>query len=178
MKISTKQTRRIGRGLALLVAAGFLAYASLQPSANAERAPAGDAPQAPAWSLEDLVGQSVASTDFDGKVLLIDFWATWCPPCRAMIPGLIELHNEYGSRGFVVIGISLDQKGPEVVAAFVQRHEIPYPVFMANEEVIESFGGIRSIPTSFLIDREGRIRERHVGYLPTDHLEPRIQDLL
>jgi len=137
-----------------------------------------DRVKAPAWTLKDVDGQTVSSADFQGKVVLIDFWATWCPPCRKMIPGLIELQKEYGGQGFQVVGISLDEGGASVVQAFNKNLGVNYTSLLADGAVVEAFGGIRSIPTSFLIDQDGRIVARHVGYVPAKRLESEITRLL
>lgn len=133
---------------------------------------------APAWTLKDLDGNEVSSADFKGKVVMIDFWATWCPPCRAMIPGMVELQAEYLEEGFIIIGISLDQKGPGVVREFNKEFKVNYTSLMGDEEVVRDFGGIRGIPTSFIIDREGRIVSKHVGYMAKEKLEEEIKPLL
>ena len=114
--------------------------------------------QAPDWTLPSVDGDKVSNKDFKGKVILIDFWATWCPPCRKMIPGLVELQKEYEDEGLQIIGISLDRKGPSVVKAFNREFKVNYTSVMGNQSVVEAFGGVRGIPTSFLIDREGHIR--------------------
>jgi len=145
---------------------------------SAEAAPANEARKAPAWKLTDLDGKEVSSADFEGKVVLLDFWATWCPPCRMMIPGMVELQETYGERGLVIIGVSLDEQGPEVVRQFNEEFKVNYTSLMGNEKVVEDFGGIRGIPTSFLIDRQGNIVRRHVGYVPKEKLEAEIKPLL
>lgn len=118
---------------------------------------------APAWKLQDINGQVVSSEQFKGKVVVIDFWATWCGPCRLEIPGYIELHRKYGAEGLVVIGVSLDQGGPEVVKAFAGKMGINYPLVMGDEPIQTAFGGLEAIPTTFVIDRTGQVRHRKVG---------------
>lgn len=118
---------------------------------------------APAWKLQDLNGQVVSSEQFKGKVVVIDFWATWCGPCRLEIPGYIELHRKYGAEGLVVIGVSLDQGGSEVVKAFAGKMGINYPLLMGDELIQTAFGGLEAIPTTFVIDRTGQVRHRKVG---------------
>jgi len=145
---------------------------------SAEAAPAGEARKAPAWKLTDLDGKAVSSADFEGKVILLDFWATWCPPCRMMIPGMVELQETYREKGLVIIGVSLDEQGPEVVRKFNKEFNVNYTSLMGTEKVVEDFGGIRGIPTSFLIDRDGNIVRKHVGYLPKEKLETDIKPLL
>lgn len=133
---------------------------------------------APSWELTDLEGQTVTSSDFDGKVVLVDFWATWCPPCRKGIPEFVELQEEYGDDGLVIVGISLDRQGASVVKPFADKMNINYPLVMGNQEVVQAFGGIEGIPTAFLINREGEIVDKHVGYTPKSVLKKQIKPLL
>ncbi|MEO5959095.1 MAG: TlpA disulfide reductase family protein [Opitutaceae bacterium] len=133
---------------------------------------------APSWSLKDVNGNLVKSEQFKGKVVVVDFWATWCGPCRIEIPGYIELEKKYGKDGFAVIGISLDQAGPEVVKDFVVKNGINYQVVMGDEAVTAAFGGMEAIPTTFLIDRAGQIRHRKVGIEETAEYEQKVIALL
>ncbi len=133
----------------------------------------------PSFELPSAVdGSTVRSSDFAGKVLLITFFATWCPPCRQEIPTLIKLHRELGPQGFSVIGLSVDEKGPGVVARLVQMEGINYPVLMATSKTARNFGGIAGIPTSFLVDRQGRVIHRYPGYVPHSQLEKDIESIL
>lgn len=133
--------------------------------------------KAPAWSLKGLDGEVVKSSDFAGKVVILDFWATWCPPCRAEIPGFIELQKKYGEKGLVVVGISLDD-GPEGVRRFASQLEVKYPLVMGDEKVTKDYGGVSVIPTTFVIDRQGRIASRHVGFAEASVFEAEIKPLL
>ncbi len=155
-----------------------------QPAADGATAPAKSAlvlPKigpAPAWQLKDVNGATVTSEQFKGKVVVVDFWATWCPPCREEIPGYIALAHKYGKDGLVVVGISLDQAGPDVVKAFAAKTGMDYPLVMGDENVVAAFGGVEGIPTTFLIDRDGQIRDRKVGLLATAEYEKRILAVL
>lgn len=133
---------------------------------------------APAWQLKDLSGAVVSFEQFKGKVVVVDFWATWCPPCREEIPGYIALADKYGKDGLVIVGISLDQAGPDVVKAFAAKSGINYPLVMGDENVVAAFGGVEGIPTTFLIDRAGQIRDRKVGSVETAEYEKRILAVL
>ncbi|HVU34324.1 MAG TPA: TlpA disulfide reductase family protein [Opitutaceae bacterium] len=133
---------------------------------------------APAWKLKDLDGHTVSSDQFKGKVLVVDFWATWCPPCREEIPGYVDLYKKYGKDGLAIVGVSLDQTGVQGVKDFVTKYGVAYPVVMGDDAVVSAFGGMEAIPTTFLIDRDGRIRDKKVGAEPTDEYERKIKAIL
>jgi peroxiredoxin len=134
---------------------------------------------APAWSLKDTDGKTVSSDQFKGKVVVLDFWATWCTPCRAEIPGYIELQKKYAADGLVVVGVSMDQDGALVVRKFMANQGVNYTVVLgADSNIASDYGDISVIPTTFIIDREGRIRDKKVGEVPTDEFEKRILAVL
>jgi thiol-disulfide isomerase/thioredoxin len=118
----------------------------------------------PTLAMRDLEGRPVSSADWRGKVVIVNFWATWCPPCRAEIPDLVALQSKYRDR-LVIIGVSQDEGSVEVVKQFVAAHQMNYPVVMMTPEIDQAFPGIRALPTSFILDRESRVVQRHVGLL-------------
>lgn len=134
--------------------------------------------KAPAWTLKDVDGHDVSFDQFKGKVVVIDFWATWCVPCRHEIPGYIALQDKYKKDGLVIIGISIDRAGPKIVKKFMESLHINYPVVMYDDDVVEKFGPLDEFPTTFLIDREGNIRDRKVGIVDPADYERRILSVL
>ncbi|MBI5015884.1 MAG: TlpA family protein disulfide reductase [Deltaproteobacteria bacterium] len=118
---------------------------------------------APSFSLVGSDGQKVDLSNYKGKVVLLDFWASWCPPCRAAIPHVVELQQTLGPQGFQAIGLNLDEN-PDDLATFLKQNPVNYPVAKADETVREAYGGISAIPQIFLIDRKGRIREHYQGF--------------
>ncbi len=124
---------------------------------------------APALTFKDLAGQQVSLAALKGKVVVVDFWATWCGPCRVEIPGYIELQKKYGKDGLVIVGVSLDTKSPAEVKKFVEANAMNYPVVIAGSEVVDAFGGFDAIPTTFLIGRDGKILHQKSGAM--DHAE-------
>jgi thiol-disulfide isomerase/thioredoxin len=128
----------------------------------------------PDFTVVDLDGRRVSLADARGKVVIVNFWATWCPPCRAEIPALVALQEKYRDR-LLIIGISEDEGGPEMVKQYVAEQKINYPVALTTPEVSRLFPGVGALPTSFIIDREQRIVQKHVGMLNplTTELETR-----
>jgi thiol-disulfide isomerase/thioredoxin len=130
------------------------------------------------FALRDVDGKVVRLSDFRGKVVLVDFWATWCGPCKIMIPWFIELERKHKDKGFAVIGVSMDDDGWDVVKPFLARMNINYRVVIGTDSVAQSYGGIEALPTAFLIDREGRIAATHVGLTSRKEFENGVEQLL
>lgn len=134
--------------------------------------------EAPDFTLQNLEGDKVNLSDYRGKVVFINFWATWCGPCRHEIPAFIELQKEYGEDKLAILGISLDQGDLSVVPAFAEEYGINYEVLYASAEVVGMYGGIRSIPTTFIVDRDGNLRDGRVGFPGKDYFVNVINSLL
>jgi thiol-disulfide isomerase/thioredoxin len=132
----------------------------------------------PEWEAADVDGQTVRSSAFSGRIVLLDFWATWCAPCRAEIPIFINLQNRYETNGFTIVGVSVDTAGLEVVRQFMAELGMNYPVVMTNPQLESNLGGIPSIPTAFLIDRRNNIVLRHVGFGDREFWEGEIESLM
>jgi len=133
----------------------------------------------PPFSLPNVVnGATVNSADYNGKTLLITFFATWCPPCMQEVPALIELHQQFSKGAFSVVGLSVDQGGADVVAKLVEKRSINYPVLMADETTARNFGGVVGIPTSFLVNKEGNVVKKYPGYVPHAVLENDIKEIM
>lgn len=129
-------------------------------NANTENS---DRPQAYNFTVEKLGGEQVSLSDYQGKVLIVNIWDTWCPPCRAEIPDFIKLYDEYYDDGLVILGIAAAQEGVDAVKKFVDSYNINYPIALLNQQTFEGFGPIKGIPTTFVIDKNGRIAEKYVG---------------
>jgi peroxiredoxin len=133
---------------------------------------------APNFKLKDADGNPVNLTDYRGKVVLVNFWATWCGPCEVEIPWFVEFEQKYKDRGFAVLGLSMDDDGWKAVRPYIASHKINYRVMIASEVVSQQFGDIDSLPTSFMLDREGRIATNHVGLVDKRDYQNEILKLL
>ncbi len=131
------------------------------------------------FTFKDIQGKSVTLSEYKGKVVLLDFWATWCPPCRKEIPGYVELYNTYKSRGLVVIGVSMDEDAPDV-KSFAAQMKMNYPILLGfgREDDLKPAFGELPLPTSFVIARDGRICARHDGLTAKEQVEREITALL
>ncbi len=132
---------------------------------------------APNFVLTSTDGKNIKLSDFRGKVVIVDFWATWCPPCRKGIPDLIELQKEFKDN-LVVIGISLDQDTKSDVIPFMKKYGINYPIVYGDNQVVMEYGSINAIPTSFVINKEGKIVDKHIGLVPKSDYESKIKEIL
>lgn len=137
-----------------------------------------DSKQAPDFTLEDVNGRPVQLSSFRGKVVLLNFWATWCRPCAIEVPWFVEFERSYRGRGLVVLGVSLDEEGWEAVKPFAREHGVNYRLLMGDDKVASAFGGVDSLPTTFLIDRDGRIAATHSGLVSRQVYEAGIRSAL
>lgn len=133
---------------------------------------------APPFELKDSSGKVIRLEDYKGKVVLLNFWATWCGPCKIEIPWFVDFQKNYKDRGFTVIGVALDDEGWEVVKPYIEAKQVNYPIAVGSPEVEQKYGGIEALPTSFILDREGRIAATHIGLVSKQQYEDDIQQLL
>src|SRR5216110_1546428 len=133
----------------------------------------------PEFSVKDLQGREISSPDLRGKVVLIDFWATWCQPCKKEMPGYQKLLDRYGSRGFAVVGFKFDtMRDTEDPILFAPKLGVHYPLAVATDDLKQKFGGIEGLPTTLLYDREGILRQKVIGFEYTDVIESALKPLL
>jgi peroxiredoxin len=163
--------------LSALALVFVLSSCSAESSTNTAKASKERKP-APEFSLTDANGSSVTLSDYRGKVVLLNFWATWCGPCTLEIPWFIDFEQEFKSRGFEVVGISMDDEGWAAIKPYVAEHKMNYRVLLGNDSVSQLYGGVEALPTTFIIDRDGKIASVHIGLAGKDEYLNEIQKLL
>lgn len=164
------------RRLAKLAALAFVAL-SLACPGGVPSGGGGGLTEVPDFALPDLEGRTVRFSETTGKVRLLSFWATWCPPCREEIPTFKELQKTYGERGLAVVAVSMDEEGSSVVGPFVREHEIDYLTLLGTGDLEDRFR-IVGYPTTFLVGRDGKVLERWVGLVPKSVLVKEIESAL
>ena len=167
------------KGCAVIVAALVLLSGCSSPgSVRAAVASEKDRKKAPDFALKDATGATVKLSDYRGKVVLLNFWATWCGPCQIEIPWFIDFQQQYKDSNFVIVGVSLDDDGWKSVKPYVEKKKINYRVVIGTEELSTLYGGVDSLPTTFIIDRGGRIASKHEGLISKSEYLNEIVDLL
>ena len=147
-------------------------------SVSAAVKPDGERKPAPNFTLTDEAGKAVKLSDFKGKVVLLNFWATWCGPCKVEIPWFIEFHNNYHDRDLVILGVSFDDDGWKSVKPYVTDKKINYRIMIGNDDVAKLYGGLDSLPTTLMIDRAGNVAATHVGLISKSDYKSEIESLL
>jgi len=180
--VTLRNTRfnRLGDALAAVFLASLLAscssssatFAQVHLKAEKDRKAARD------FTLQGPDGTAVHLSDYKGRVVLLNFWATWCSPCEIEVPWFIEFERRYKDRGLAVIGVSMDDEGWQAVKPYIQVKRVNYRVLIGNDEIAQLFGGIEALPTTLLIDHEGRIASTHVGLVGRAEYATEIERLL
>jgi peroxiredoxin len=170
--------------LVMALAAALFLYRNWQKGTDrsaareATAAPAAGTRTAPPFALKDVNGNLYSSTRFAGKPTVINFFATWCPPCREEIPGFVEVYNKHKDKGFELIGISLESDSREDLAGFLMNNRIEYRILLGDLATARAYGGVTSIPTTFFVGKDGKIKNVHVGYLGKEDFDREVQKLL
>jgi peroxiredoxin len=176
MRTTFQRMNLIHTSAALLTLA-VIATAAEQTFARAVLQPAGERKAAPEFSLKDSSGRIATVAAYRGKVVLLDFWATWCGPCRTEIPHFVEMQNQYGPQGFQVIGISMDDDA-KPVREFALQYKLNYPVAVGDDKLADRFGGVLGLPVNFIIDRQGRIHAKYLGATDVSVFDSDVKGLL
>jgi len=133
---------------------------------------------APDFELTSLDGKRVKLSDYRGKAVLLNFWATWCSPCKVEMPWFVDLQKKYGNDGLVVLGVAMDDSDSSKIAQFASEMGVNYPVLLGTDKISEEYGNVEFLPTSFYIDREGRFVGKGVGLLARREIEGNVQKAL
>lgn len=173
---------KLRTGILLLIVTTAIFYSCSNASSHGPETEASkshaDRKPAPDFSLKDANGTQVKLSDYRGKVVLLNFWATWCGPCKIEIPWFIDFEQQYKDKGLEVLGVAMDDEGWTAVKPYLTERKVNYRVLLGNDSVATLFGGIDSLPTTFIIDRSGRIDKVHVGLIEKNDYLNEIQALL
>ena len=173
--------------LVIVLALALGAVTCTSRKTNSTSSGAASANAAPDVTFKDLQGHDVPVSSLKGKVVLVNFWATWCEPCQMEIPWLIDFQRKYGSKGFTILGVAMDDDGAKVVAPFVQdklwdvdgtKMKMNYPIVIGTDDVAQKFGGLLGLPTSVLVSRAGKMVKRVLGLITPAELDKEIQGQL
>jgi cytochrome c biogenesis protein CcmG/thiol:disulfide interchange protein DsbE len=175
--MTTFKSRWKAMSLVAVVLGAGNARAADTPGVRAAIQPIMERKQAPAFVLSDAAGKKAKLSDYHGKVVLLDFWATWCHGCKEEIPWFSEFRRKYGPQGFVVVGVSLDDGGWPVVKPFIERAAVPYRMLLGDAATAKKYS-IDSMPDTFIIDRSGRIAAAYFGLVDRDDVEANIKVVL
>ena len=156
---------------------GTIATAGDEPRVRAALQPAHQRKSAPEFSLQDSTGKTINLKNYHGRVLLLDFWATWCHGCKEEIPWFAEFKRKYAARGLTVVGVSLDDDGWTKVRPFITNAKVPYQILLGNDAIAKKYG-IERMPDTFLIDRSGRIAAAYIGLVDKEDVEKNLQAML
>jgi thiol-disulfide isomerase/thioredoxin len=182
--MSNKYFRALLLALVLCVATANFSGCSKNGSGPASGAALANEPDV---TFKDLQGNDVSLGSLKGKVVLVNFWATWCEPCRTEIPWMIEFQQKYAGKGFTMLGVAMDDEGKAAVNPFIQKAQfdvnghpsrMDYPIVLGNDDLASKFGGLIGLPTSVMISRDGKIEKRYIGLVNHDSIEKEIQSLL
>ena len=161
-----------------VIAAGMLFYGFHAARRSESNAIIMKASPAPDFTLQSLDGKDVRLSDLRGKAVLLNFWATWCGPCKIETPWLVELQNKYGSQGLQVVGVAMDDSGKDEIAKFAKDMGVNYPVLLGKEAVGDAYGGVPALPESFFIGRDGKIVDKIIGLKGKGEIEDSIKKAL
>jgi len=170
--------------LVVVLAGALLLYRNWQQGREVTKAETGTATGlpgsgiAPAFSLKDTNGNVFSSAQLAGKPAAINFFATWCPPCREEIPGFVEVYNRHKEKGFELIGISLDTDSRENLPGFMMNNRIDYKILFGDLATARAYGGVSALPTTFFVGKDGEIKNVHVGYMDEDAFDKEVRKLL
>jgi thiol-disulfide isomerase/thioredoxin len=162
------------------VVAGMLFFGLHMARRSGPEAPSvlGKSTAAPDFTLQSLDGKNTKLSDFRGKVVLLNFWATWCGPCKIETPWLVEMQNQYGNEGLQVVGVAMDDSGKDEIAKFAKDMGVNYPVLLGKEAVGDAYGGIPALPETFFIGRDGKIVDRIIGLKGRSDIEDSVKKAL
>jgi peroxiredoxin len=175
------RTRTLVAASAVIAAAVLAASCSKSSNAHPKETASVEHPErkpAPDFTLQDANGTPVKLSDYRGKAVLLNFWATWCGPCTIETPWFVQFQQEFKSRGLAVIGVSMDEDGWKAIKPFVAEHKINYPILLGNDAVTQLYGGVDSLPTTFVIGRDGRVAYVHVGLAGKAEYQSEILNVL